>query len=161
VVGILVATASTAVAQPAPTEPEVKSEATAQLTAIGVTVVGVLGVGVSLKRNNAYLGFPALGLLAVGPSTGHLYAGETAHAVKMTFVRAAGLAAMFVGVGINSSPGTRDPGPGLSLFALGAGISLGSTLYDVIDARAAVRRHNSAWQVIPAPIATPTSVAPG
>ncbi|MEO8699715.1 MAG: hypothetical protein ABI867_06710 [Kofleriaceae bacterium] len=152
-------------AYPPPAEPmvePVKSESTATLLAIGATTAGFLAIGAATDNNgdgNGGLGLIGAGLLLIGPSAGHIYAGETGHAVKASLLRSAGVLAMLVGAismtTVASDAGACPPdtlcegGGGRDdksraklLLGVGAAVYIGSTIYDLVDAGAAARREN-------------------
>jgi hypothetical protein len=109
----------------------------------------------------------------IGPSAGHLYAGETSHAVKMSALRIGALATFLLGlvpvISANDSrcgdcgpqPSNDNLLPKLALAAGGVGLVV-ATLYDLADAPRAARRANlRAFQLVPTAVPTSTGMAPG
>jgi cysteine-rich repeat protein len=98
-----------------------------------------------------------LGMHIIGPSVGHLYAGERRHALRFTALRVASLGAALGGLAALSAAREEDgsiQGNANAALALGgvALIGAGSTGYlvfmvgDLIDAPRAARRHNRALE---------------
>ena len=93
----------------------------------------------------------------VGPSAGHIYAGENGHAVGMTLLRGAGAATFLYGLMTDTivADGPKEYSQHASarpLMVLGAAVFLGGTLYDMFDAHRAVRRANAENGVVVAPM---------
>jgi hypothetical protein len=83
----------------------------------------------------------------VGPSAGHIYAGEGVHAAVTTGLRVAGVGVVVVGEacflgGALLAAGGKGEGCPSADTAIGVGMAvvLGVALYDVIDAHGAVDR---------------------
>ena len=107
-------------------------------------------------------------LIFGGPSAGHIYAGETGHALAMSGLRVAGATAFIYGIlsatvvaddicpqqGCSSSHQHEDQNAGV-IATLGALTFVGATIYDIADAHNAARRYNDkatkkrSWQVVP------------
>lgn len=168
VAAILLAATAVASAQPALTPPveappEVASESSATMLAVGATLGGLAlaAAGAEHGTNTAVLGGTAL--MLIGPSAGHFYAGETGHGVKMTLLRTGG--ALVLGLGVIMSTAAADCGPGGAcstedshangekMMWIGGATLLGATLYDLWDAHNAARRANERaarrWTVAP------------
>ncbi|CAN5920224.1 hypothetical protein BH11MYX3_BH11MYX3_08330 [soil metagenome] len=175
VTALCAATASAQPAMTAPFEPgrkavpEVKSESTATLLAIGATVGGIVLTASGAERQNGNVMLGGIALSLIGPSVGHFYAGETAHGVKMSLLR--GGAALVLGVGVLESAMIADCAQGIDGSSEG-GCSTGSsrtngermiwiggatlvvaTVYDLWDAHNAAHRTNEkaarAWTIAP------------
>jgi hypothetical protein len=163
VVALLLAP-SLALAQPsyqppvAPARPievaPIKSEQTATALAIGGTLGGFALTAGALRGNSPAIAWAALAGTLVGPSLGHIYSGESLHAVGTTVLRAAGGTAMILGAISLTTASSCDPDlsdcsggyTGQSrdeaMIWIGAAVYLGATIYDIIDARYAARRAN-------------------
>ncbi len=162
--------AMTAPFEPTPTQlPEVKSESTATLLAIGATIGGIALTASGLDRDNGNVVLGGAALTLIGPSVGHFYAGETAHGVKMSLLR--GGAALVLGVGfvertfvvdcapsVDGSPeGGCNTGDtrrnGERMMWIGGATLIGATLYDLWDAHNAAHRANvkaaRSWSIAP------------
>ncbi|MBX3162217.1 MAG: hypothetical protein KF773_40005 [Deltaproteobacteria bacterium] len=179
---LVLATVGTAAAQPALTAPtappgyvmvpqdvEQKSEGAATMWAIGATAIGYLSLAASGRDDNAALGFLGTAGVLVGPSAGHIYAGENGHALRMSLLRTGALTAFAIGllrVAVTplddciSTCNERDrewreyQRNGELLMLAGAATFVTSTIYDIIDASRAARRFNDkqkarAWQLAP------------
>jgi len=110
-----------------------------------------------------------IGLLVVGPSLGHFYAGEPDRALRHVAVRAGALAVMGAGLLVawsspcafgpendDDCPNTRDQ-VGVGIFAAGAVLGAGSIAYSIFDApRAADRANDASLMIAPAPIIGPS-----
>ncbi len=107
-------------------------------------------------------------LLAVGPSAGHLYAGERRHATLATLTRVGGavifLAASMSDTDCVGSSSSCDDGIGLG-HVLGAGLVAGAITYDLVDAPRAARRANrraaARAAVVPTAVRAADGLAPG
>ena len=115
--------------------------------AVVTTVVGWGLVAAGVADDSAGAVLVGVPLAAIGPSVGHVYAGEYRHALITTSLRVAGLALAYYGVasstlcfGDSCPDGAGHSNAGLSL--LGVGIAAGVGLYDWIDAPSAARRAN-------------------
>jgi hypothetical protein len=134
---------------------------TATLLAVGGTVGGFALSMYAAERDSTGLGVLGFSATMVGPSLGHLYAGETGHALVTTAIRTAGIVTFAAAFGDafcilcsdqDQSPAERrdEQVSGLIAFA-GFGVYASATVYDLIDARHAARRANRRTTV-----ATPT-----
>jgi hypothetical protein len=148
-------------AYPAPSEATVapvKSESTATLLAIGATTGGFLAIGMASGDHDGgspTLGALGVGLLLIGPSAGHIYAGENGHAIRASLLRSAGVLAMLVGAVTLTSVAASDcefecsssqrgdRRRGAWLLGIGAAVYVGTTIYDLVDAGSAARRENT------------------
>lgn len=176
---IVLALSSTALAQPAPlaapvtpAQPELphKDEATATLIAFGGMAVGSLTLAAAAKSDNAGLFWLGVAGLTIGPSAGHVYAGEAGRAAKTTLVRAVSLLPFGFGLLVltancyDGPPCNRNDGAAEALMVLGGVLFAGTTLYDVIDSPAAARRANRrqerAWRLAPTVVPASTGIAP-
>jgi hypothetical protein len=167
----LTAPASPTYAMPAPmADAEPKSEASATLLAIGATALGYVALGGSGGDDNAALGFIGVAGALVGPSAGHIYAGENGHALKMSLLRTGAIAAVVAGM-IRVMSSAVDDSDCLSdcsgdrawhdyqrngeVMIYAGGITfVAATIYDIVDASRAARRYNDKhkarpWQVAP------------
>lgn len=168
-------------AQPMPApaiEGSMKSEGTATMLSIGTTAAGFALLAASGKQQNGGEGMGMLGAIAllVGPSAGHIYAGETGHAVGMTLVRVGALTAFIAGVFQATTvyaadcldPCTGYTGDdrdnGATLMWVGGISFVAATVYDIIDAPRAARRRNAKtrqWQMSPMMVGTANVTTPG
>jgi hypothetical protein len=173
VVVLLLALSTTAVAQPALTPPAPlpelpdKDAGTATILAIGGTALGFVSLYAAGRTDSPGLGWTGVALLVVGPSAGHIYAGESGHATKTSLVRLGGMLTAFVGfialVSVDKCSdgcgGNDDQGSAEAMLWVGGITYAAATLYDIIDASSAARRANAkqarAWQI--APTAMPAS----
>jgi hypothetical protein len=149
IIGLLVvlATAGIVHAQPAADPSDGKSPALATVLSVGSTVVagGILWLSVV---NDQRLGvYASLPLLAVGPSAGHIYAGELKHALGMSLLRGGLLAVAGYGAGMIGPYGKDvppeahdDDGTGMLLFLGGSITYLAASVYDFIHAHRAAER---------------------
>ena len=131
-----------------------KSEAAATGLAIGVTAAGyaLAFSGVANRANSSALG-GAIGAM-IGPSAGHIYAGETKHALGMSALRGVGVTTFAVGLFMgfargdgaaccgSSHGGDADGNAALGTMAAGAALFIGGTVYDLYDAHRAATRAN-------------------
>ena len=141
--------------------------------ALGLSLLGT-GAGVaalfaaSHVDDGEMVGALGVAALVVGPSLGHLYAGEPGRAVRHAGVRLGALAIMGAGLAmVLSSPcafGSENECPeiredaGVGLFLAGAFLGAGSAAYSVIDAPLAAARTNraaSSLVLAPAPVLGP------
>ena len=129
---------------------EIKRPGTAQALAVGVTGLGLVAIFAGADDNNEELALAGLGMTLIGPSAGHIYAGENGHALKMTLLRTGGLLTFIWGaVKQNSSydcidycyEDTSDNEGETAMYVGGAVFVLG-TLYDIYDSGRAARRYN-------------------
>jgi hypothetical protein len=129
---------------------EIKNPGTAQLLSIGATGLGLLGFFAGADDSNDELAIAGLGLTLIGPSAGHIYAGENGHAVKMTLLRTAGLLTFVWGaVKQTSSYDCIDycyeddsDNEGETAMYVGGAVFVLGTLYDLYDSGRAARRFN-------------------
>ncbi len=142
---------------PAPMiEGRTKSEGTATMLSLGTTAGGFLLLAAAGKQQDGGGEMGTLGVLAllIGPSAGHIYAGESGHAVGMTLVRGGAALAFIAGVvkattsygsdcidWCESSGGDRDNGA--TLMWVGGLSFVAATVYDIMDAPRAARRRNA------------------
>jgi hypothetical protein len=145
-------------AQPADPPTAGKSETLATGLAIGSVTAGAIAMYAAINnhglskledgrgQNWAFLS-AGLGLLSVGPSAGHIYAGEYRHAVFTSLLRSGGFLAAGAGIlalrceaEVDVSCANDKVAAGL--VALGGIAYLAGTFYDLYDSRRAVRRRN-------------------
>lgn len=163
---------------PAPTiEGSMKSEGTATMLSLGTTAAGFALLAAAGKQENGGGGTGTLGVLAlmIGPSAGHIYAGETGHAVGMSLVRGGAALAFIAGViqattvyavdCVNPCTGyTDNHDNGATLMWVGGISFVAATVYDLIDAPRAARRRNTKtqqWQMSPMIVGTANAKTPG
>ncbi len=158
---------------PAPELPDAKSESTATMLSLGTTAAGVGLVAAGIESQNS--GTAMLGAIAilVGPSAGHIYAGEAGHALGMSLLRSAAVIAIVAGfidhttaavdcLDCSGQPIADDHRTGDRLM-WGGGIALVAlTVYDLVDAPRAARRRNEhdRMMVMPTMIGTANGVVP-
>ncbi|HEY8144037.1 MAG TPA: hypothetical protein VIG06_15230 [Kofleriaceae bacterium] len=165
--------AGAAAAQPAALtdgDPPEKSPALAFSLSLLGTGAGVAAlVAASHVDRGEYVGAAGLAVLVVGPSLGHIYAGEPDRGVRHAAVRLGAVATMVTGLAVVfSSPcafGSEQECPetreeiGLGIFVAGALLGAGSAIYSIVDAPLAARRTNrrstSSATLLPAPIIGP------
>ncbi len=158
-------------APPAPTDG--KSPAMAVALSLGVTGAGFAALAMTDDMNNSdassALAVAGVTLIVGGPSAGHIYAGESHHALATTALRAAGLgvgavaAVSMIDFCWDECPEEDHTGAGIAL-ALGLGVYAGATLYDFIDAAGAARRANrraSSVRLAPTALASQRGIVPG
>jgi hypothetical protein len=159
-----------------------KSPATATAWAVGTTLAGAglfLAGGALVDHDEDAAGAAmATGLVvgAVGPSAGHLYAGEVGHALLSTTARAAGGVMMVTGVFMadpidlcfgpaDSCPEEEGDDTGWLIAAAGVALVAGTTVYDLVDAPRAARRANrraaARAVVVPTAVRAADGLAPG
>ncbi len=134
---------------------DAKSGSVATGLSLGVTAAGIgimfastqVAVRDGNETNQDLVALAGAAVVMVGPSAGHIYAGETEHAVIASLVRGGGMA-MLVGAAISKhcilgpswcQEDSRDQ----LLDAVGVvgGVAfLGATIYDLYDAHRAVDR---------------------
>lgn len=148
-------------AQPQPQlDLQLKSSGTALLWAIGTTVAGIATIGAAFDEESEGLLLLGAGLTLVGPSAGHIYAGEGSHAVKASLLRAGGVVVFTLGAIENGNYECydayycEDDDDGETAMWIGGLVVVASTLYDFYDAGRAVNRYNdrrrkAAYQVAP------------
>ncbi len=166
-------------AQPMPApalEGSMKSEGTATMLSLGTTAAGfaLLAAAGGQRDGGAEMGTLGVVALLVGPSAGHLYAGETGHAVGMSLVRGGAAIAFIAGVikattvygadCIDWCEPSRDSDNGATLMWVGGISFVAATVYDIIDAPRAARRRNTKtrqWQMNPMMVGTSNAKTPG
>lgn len=127
---------------------EIKNPGTAQLLAVGATGLGLLAVYAGADDNNGELALAGAALTLVGPSAGHIYAGENAHAVKMTLLRTGALLTFAYGAAKSTEGDCIDycydnnNSDGDAAMYLGGAVFVIGTLYDLYDSGSAARRFN-------------------
>ncbi len=126
---------------------KIKDPGTARLLSIGVTGLGFVGMLAGADNNNEELAWASLGLTLIGPSAGHIYAGEGGHALKMTLLRTGGLLTFVWGAVKSVESGCFDcsepeNSEGEVAMYLGGAVVLVSTLYDLYDSSRAATRYN-------------------
>ncbi len=127
---------------------QIKNPGTAQLLAVGATGLGLLTFFAAADDNNEELALVGAGLTLIGPSAGHIYAGENGHAVKMSLLRTGALLTFIYGA-VKSSEGDcidycyeNDNDEGEAAMYLGGAVFIAGTLYDLYDSGRAARRFN-------------------
>lgn len=149
-----------ALAQPGRTEPvaprapePAKSATTARVAALATTAAGFGLMYLAVERDTPPLATAGLVTMIVGPSAGHVYAGESKHALGMSALRLGGLVVFGLGAlsvandagecfETNCSSQRRVTG-GHVAMAAGGLIVLGSAIYDIYDAGRAAERTNA------------------
>jgi len=133
--------------------------------ALAGTAAGATALYAGSAADSATIGLTGIGLLVIGPSLGHFYAGEPGRAVRHAAVRAGAVAVMGAGLLVAWSspcafgpenddhcPRARD-GIGVGVMAAGALLGAGSVVYSVIDAPRAA--HRTSTILAPAPLVAP------
>jgi hypothetical protein len=127
---------------------QIKDPTTARLLSVGVTGLGFLGILAAANDNSEQLGWASLGVMMIGPSAGHIYAGEGGHALKMTLLRTGGLVTFLWGA-LKSTEGKcldycyeNENKDGEKAMYVGGAVVLLSTLYDFYDSASAANRYN-------------------
>jgi hypothetical protein len=149
---------SAALARAAHAEPPSPTGALAWSIGGTLAGVGVTAGGIEAQSGEIFLGGELI--LAVGPSAGHFYAGETSHGLVVSGLRAGAIALFDYGVGASVGCGIDDhstndcaDGPAVAAIA-GLAAVAGLTIYDWIDApRAAHRAAARASDLTIAPLA--------
>ncbi len=155
---------------PAPKRADIALGLSLAGTAAGATALFAAGA-----TDRAPLALSGLGLLVVGPSLGHIYAGEAGRALRHSAVRAGAVAVMGAGLLVAWSspcafgPENHDHCPnardrlGLGIIAAGALLGAGSAVYSIIDApRAATRTNRAQPALAVTPLTGPAgSTGPG
>jgi len=130
---------------------EIKRPGTAQALAVGVTGLGLVAILGGADDNNEELALAGLGMMLIGPSAGHIYAGENGHALKMTLLRTGGFLTFLWGAVKQTSSydcidycyeDTSD-NEGETAMYLGGAVFVLGTLYDIYDSGRAARRYNT------------------
>lgn len=126
----------------------IKNPGTAQLLAVGATGLGLLTFFAAADDNNGELALVGAGLTLIGPSAGHIYAGENGRAVKMTLLRTGGLLTFIYGA-VKSTQGDcidycyeTNNDEGEAIMYLGGAVFVAGVLYDLYDSGRAARRFN-------------------
>jgi hypothetical protein len=135
---------------PPPRAAPVKSEGEAFRRSLWGTVLPV-AVGVALTatgptNDGATLAFLAVaGGMALGPSLGHFYAGQTGRALAMTAARAGVITGSFV-IALSACPledcTSQEEKTAVTSFLAGATLVTALAIYDIATARASVRAYN-------------------
>jgi hypothetical protein len=109
---------------------------------VGTTLAGVGLLAATSDGNSTAAGLVGIGLiLSIGPSAGHLYAGDYSHATFASVGRGAALAGFTLGLLGTLLDEDGDGGSAApALMLLGVGTYLGLTFYDWADADDAVVR---------------------
>ena len=126
------------------------------------TAVGYGSFIAGLEYDNNGLAFLGIAGIVIGPSIGHIYTGDVRRELVTTSVR--GLGVLVTGVGAVMSfsdcllqSTCNSPGPALSLA--GALVTVGGTIYSIVDSRRSARRaneRNERWFALtPAPMLGP------
>jgi hypothetical protein len=159
-----------------------KSETAATALAFGTTAAGYVLAAAIANSDHETGAEAAMALMVIGPSAGHLYAGESGHALGMSALRAGGLVTFALGllavvatdnVEYGNCPGgcgnvsdeRNDHSFGAGMMIVGGTAFVVGTAYDLYDAHRAVRRANDklvgAMQFTPTMIRVPNGMAPG
>jgi hypothetical protein len=157
-------------------EGSMKSEGTATMLSLGTTAAGFALLAAAGKQDDGG-GMGTLGVLAlmIGPSAGHIYAGETGHAVGMSLVRGGAAVVFIAGVlkatmvygasdCIDWCDSTNNRDDGATMMWVGGLSFVAATVYDIVDAPRAARRRNNKtrqWQVNPMMVGTSNAKTPG
>jgi hypothetical protein len=154
-----------------------KSEGTATMLSVGTTAAGFALIAAAGKQQDGGGAMGTVGVLAllIGPSAGHIYAGETGHAVGMTLVRGGAAIAFLAGVlkatmvystsdcfDCGHASGDRDDG--VTLMWVGGLSFVAATVYDIIDAPRAAKRRNAKdrqFSMQPMMVGTANGPSPG
>ncbi|MFN0252145.1 MAG: hypothetical protein ACKV2T_35040 [Kofleriaceae bacterium] len=129
-----------------------KSAGTALLWSVGTTLAGVVMISAAFEEESEGLLLLGTGLALVGPSAGHIYAGEGGRALKGSLLRAGGLLVFTLGA-IESENQEYDcydsyycedssDSDGEAAMWIGGLLVVGSTLYDFYDSGRAAHRYN-------------------
>jgi hypothetical protein len=129
------------------TKPDVTNPDIGAALAVATTVGGLAVIAATVKYNLGATGWIGVAGLLVGPSAGHIYAGEWAHALGMSALRTAGALVLTIGVVNATSAYSDGPQPdhrnATSMMLVGGAAYVIGTLYDIYDSRSAVRRANA------------------
>ena len=129
-------------------DPAPKDGTTATLLAIGGTAAGFGLIALGGQSDTEGLALLGVGVMAVGPSAGHFYAGETGHGLVTSGIRAGGMVATAVGFSMSfclfdcEARDQTERHNGELLMLTGLGVYAATTLYDLVDAHQAVARVN-------------------
>jgi hypothetical protein len=128
---------------------QLKSSGTALLWSLGTTVAGIAMIGAAFDEESEGLLLLGAGLTLVGPSAGHIYAGEGSHALEASLLRAGGLLIFTLGAIEYDSYDDcydyyycEDDNDGEAAMWIGGLIVVGSALYDFYDGGRAANRYN-------------------
>lgn len=144
--------------------PDERSPATAfELSLLG-TGAGFGMMAAGARWNLDGLSLAGFAVTLVGPSAGYFYAGETERGLAHTGLRAGAVAAVIAGAAWGlfdcfdlAGEDTCDFSPGATVLIAGGVVAgLGSTIYSLVDAPRAARRHNARARrlmLAPAPVA--------
>lgn len=127
-----------------------KKPAVAVFLALTATAAPMLAGGILLGSDLGDTaergGFALLALGAtLGPSAGHIYAGEYVHGALTAGIRVAAATGGFLSLAVGAIEGLGAGGPNYGLMVLGVGLIGGAgvlALYDLVDAGFAARRAN-------------------
>jgi hypothetical protein len=124
-----------------------RDPATAGLLSGGITFAGGLVVAMAVDRDSAALGALGGTGLALGPSTGHWYAGEVVNpglGVRVGGLAVAALGATMIhdGRGADGACDSTRCRVGTGLAVAGPVLVAGGTLYEILTAPGAARAHN-------------------
>ena len=137
-----------AVEQPAPTA-QAKSPTTALTLSIGTTAAGVVLFGIADSTDDRtaanVLGWPGLALLIVGPTTGHIYAGNAWNTGLKLRLASLGLAAATI-VAIWQAD-ISEPAIAGVILAVPIGAFFTAGWYEAFTAGRSARTYNRAHQV--------------
>jgi hypothetical protein len=145
-------------AQVPPDAREEKSGGVATGLAIGGTLGGFAMMVVGANAEAESLAWVGLGVTTVGPSAGHLYAGESGHALATTAIRAGAIAIFAVGFDMSfclfdcEDRDVEERRNGELLAFGGLGLFAAATVYDIVDAHQAARRANRRAAATPVPV---------
>lgn len=129
-------------------EPGPKSGRVATSLAIGTTLAGVALMAIGGDSDSEPLAFVGAGLTTIGPSAGHIYAGEGAHAATSSLIRAGAIGIAGIGVGMSfcifdcEDVDIDQRRAGTMIAFVGVGLFAAATIYDVVDAHQAADRAN-------------------
>jgi hypothetical protein len=142
-------------AYPAPEATPVKSEGVATMLSIGATAAGFALISAGANNENGGAMALGVGALMIGPSAGHIYAGENSHAVKMSLLRGGSFVVFMAGVlqlttaSVDSEcidwcgPSNDERTKGERMMWVGGLTFVAATVYDILDASRAARRRNN------------------
>jgi len=153
--------------EPQPAVQRVKDPTTARGAAIATTAAGFGLMYLAVDRDLPPLATVGLVTTIVGPSAGHIYAGEYVHALGTTAFRGAAVGAMLGGFAMTldlcfdvCEGQDDDDGAGAALLLGGTAALVGLTAYDLWDAHRAAARTNARHAIRVAPTALATSHGP-
>jgi len=164
---------------PAPLPPPSDDSGRDPMVATALAVAPVLiGGGLAFAAGDAdggddaaILAWLSYGTLTLGPSLGHYYAGATGRGLATSGVRLGATALGVAGVVVALESGCiysegceRDEAgeaAGYAMMLGGAALYVGATVYDILDAAPAARRHNRGLTVLPTALPTAHGPAAG